>query len=409
MKLNRSPHRTRNESKKHKPKSDKLDISPVRNFVEKNQNAKINQTEIEDSLRDNEESYQKESERLMHIYNSINSQKIDNLFKEKITEFYQGFSKQIKSLLAENRDLKKMLKALYTIHLKSVAAGKSAKKENGKKELERQEAQTKEKYKRELARVRESASTQIKKLQSKLQDAVDELEEARRNHKLKMEQAFEEWNDNQEAGLKLLREEYMQQIEYERKLIEDRNNGYVKEFANKKNQLLDDFEKEKTTLKQQYIDQKNLLAFEYEKAKRTAIDQLRAEQEEYNLEVANELKALKVDKDILKADRERTSKELGAQGAKIRDLEGRNALLVKDLEIARFKIEEACGKVGNLERENGFLVNRCEGIKKNYEEKILRLESSYKEAIEKQNLTVQNQAVSHFFINFWLFFEIWVS
>jgi hypothetical protein len=184
-------------------------------------------------LEDNSETYARETERLKSIYNTISSQNINTVFKEKITEFYEGFSKQIKSLHSENKELKKMLKALYSVHMRLNSQSKS--KENFS--LEGQ-IQLNEKYKKELLRVRETMGLQIKKLEIELQNSIDEIRRCKKKEKEKMEKAYINWSNSNGMNLKTLKEDYKNQLEFERAQFELK-------LEQEKRRLMQSFEKER--------------------------------------------------------------------------------------------------------------------------------------------------------------------
>ena len=341
------------------------------------------ENQISCDLTENQESFQRESERLKEIYQTISAQKVDRIFKEKITEFYEGFLQQMQALTIENQELKKMLKALYSVHIKKC------------KTMQKYEQQTTEHfmavttYKEELIRVRELMGNQIRKLEKELDASIDKISRMKVKHEQKLENAYKKWNENQQRGIQVLKGQFEDRLFDQREELEAK-------FMKQRTEMEQDFSKEKYLLEQEIqLGVNNLKSFALKHNKL----------EEMHEDVVQKLSIQKALIQRLTAEMEQMERD---KIKAMQEFEVEQRIAEEELhkrlriELSE-KIEEKFKRViDSKEKKLEGLMKENEEMKRSFQQQMCALEESYKGIVGAQTSNLEKQMVilNYFTVDF---------
>lgn len=242
------------------------------------------------SLEKREASLRKESRRLESVYKSLASHTINDMFRQKVTQFYEEFTQHLHRLLQENSELKEMLKALYNLHVNETRDKEHCKENfeggynqsNNQREFKEYKNQLKKKYKNELVKVREVMGSQIRKLENELIGNLQHMKESKRKNDHKFQK-------------------YLLELENEKKKHEGRSKEDLErevslckenlkcEFSKEKKQLLEKFEQQlrQVMMHNEKVSQENEEKVEKFK-KMCEVMKIENENREYELEKVNQ-------------------------------------------------------------------------------------------------------------------------
>lgn len=300
------------------------------------------------NIEKNEEIYSKESDRLKEMYHTLQSHHINQIFRDKISEFYESFSLHLDKILLENKDLKQMLKALYHLHMTKTTNARNIlgdQKENlGENFVQRKNSDfskfkvdLKRKYKDELINVRETMGGQIKKLEKEL--AAN----------LKLMRQLQKKNKNKIKGLEVERISYEGRVQETREMeMQYMRESMKKEYFMEKSQIFEEFQKKINSLEDDKKTQMSELINELVGLKKN-LEILEIEKENLNLKAEGDADRIETKDNIIEKLRKEISKRdsiieiLGRKLKKSESVVNKQTeevnKLIKELQERKFEIK----------------------------------------------------------------------